>query len=75
LNKVVEIGNDTTASACQSNPTKLCYQWNLITSVLNPKWNEIRAQAYDASGNYSPDGYRILLKFFSEKLFLPLTRK
>jgi uncharacterized repeat protein (TIGR01451 family) len=75
LNKIVEIGNDTTASTCQSNPTKLCYQWNLITSALNPKWNEIRTQAYDASGNYSPDGYRILLKYFGEQLFLPLTRK
>ena len=43
-------GNDYTAETCQYNPSKLCYQWNLETSVLRPKWNEIRAQAYDAIG-------------------------
>jgi uncharacterized repeat protein (TIGR01451 family) len=75
LSQIVEIGNDTTASACQSNPAKLCYQWNLDTTVLRPKWNEIRAQAYDASNNSSPDGYRILLKYFSVQIYLPFVKK
>ena len=70
----VDIGRDYTAETCQSNPSKLCYQWNLETWVLRPKWNEIRARAYDESENSSP-GYSILLKFFSEKIFLPFTRK
>ena len=75
LGQIVEIGNDSTIGTCQYNPSKLCYQWNLDTRVLRPKWNEIRAQAYDASGNFSPDGYRILLKYFGEQIFLPFARK
>jgi uncharacterized repeat protein (TIGR01451 family) len=75
LNEIAEIGNDSTTATCQYNSSKRCYQWNLETWVLRPKWNEIRAQAYDASGNFSPDGYRILLKYFGERLYLPFTRK
>jgi uncharacterized repeat protein (TIGR01451 family) len=75
LLKTVEIGNDYTAGTCQYNPSHICYQWNLDTRVLRPKWNEIKVQAYDASGHSSPDGYRILLKYFGEQIFLPLVRK
>jgi uncharacterized repeat protein (TIGR01451 family) len=75
LLKTVEIGNDYMAGTCQYNPSHVCYQWNLDTSVLRPKWNEIRVRAYDASGHSSPDGYRILLKYFGEQIFLPIVRK
>jgi hypothetical protein len=70
----VDIGDDNTAEPCQSNPSKLCYQWNLDTSVLRPKWNEIRARAYDESGNASTV-HIIWLKYFGEQIFLPFARK
>ena len=75
LFQFVEIGNDYAAGTCQYDPSHECYQWDLDTRVLRPKWNEIRVRAYDASGNPSPDGYRILLKFFGEQIFLPIARK
>jgi hypothetical protein len=75
LLQTVEIGNDYTAGACQYDPSHECYQWDLDTHVLRPKWNEIRVRAYDASGNRSPDGYRILLKYFGEQIFLPIVKK
>jgi hypothetical protein len=46
------------------------YQWDLDTRMLNVGWNQINAQAYDTSGNYSELGFIWLLKF--GKIFLPV---
>lgn len=46
------------------------YQWDLDTRILNLGWNQINAQAYDTSGNYSELGFIWLLKF--GKIFLPV---
>jgi uncharacterized repeat protein (TIGR01451 family) len=74
--KWIEIGIDSVASACSFDPARLCYQWLFNTSVLLPNYNEIQAQAYDASGNYPPNStYYIWLKYFGEQVFLPLIRK
>ncbi len=79
LNNIfVDIGTDTTAATCQFNPTLQCYQWDLNTGVLNPRWNEIRAMAYDGSGNQSPDpkthSYFFLYRF-DYTVFLPFVKK
>ena len=74
----VDIGIDYTAATCQSEAAELCYQWDFDTKVLNPGWNEIRARAYDESGNASsrPDlNTYIWLYFNPDLLYLPLVKK
>jgi len=74
----VDIGIDYTASTCQSEAAELCYQWDFDTKVLNPGWNEIRARAYDESGNASPRpdlNTYIWLYFNPDLLYLPLVKK
>jgi uncharacterized repeat protein (TIGR01451 family) len=74
----VDIGYDYTVATCQFNPALQCYQWDLNTSQLNPKWNEIRARAYDQSGNPSPspslNSFIFLYRNVSE-VYLPFVKK
>ena len=79
LNNIfVDIGYDYTAATCQFNPALMCYQWNLDTTILNPKWNEIRAIAFDESGNSSPNprvySFIFLYRNVSE-IYLPFIKK
>jgi len=78
-NKIfVDIGSDYSLGTCQFNPALMCYQWDLDTTQLNPKWNEVRARAYDASGNPSPSpslySFIFLYRNISE-VFLPFVKK
>jgi large repetitive protein len=74
---IVEIGNDYTAETCQFNPALKCYQWDLYTGVLNPKWNEIRARAYDGSdnGTLDPNPNYFWLYRFDYNVYLPFARR
>jgi uncharacterized repeat protein (TIGR01451 family) len=65
--KTVVIGDDFSAP----------YEWAFDTRVLNPKFNQINALAYDAAGNLSPfatDNSYIFLYYTQTefKLYLPL---
>jgi len=74
----VDIGSDYSLGTCQFNPALMCYQWDLNSTQLNPKWNEVRARAYDASGNPSPSpsqySFIFLYRNVSE-VFLPFVKK
>jgi hypothetical protein len=74
----VDIGSDFTAATCQFDPALMCYQWDLDTRILNPYWNEIRARAYDASNNASPEpkfnSYIFIYKYHT-MIYLPFIKK
>ena len=77
-NIFVDIGYDYTAATCQFNPALMCYQWDLNTTTLNPKWNEIRARAYDESGNPSsnPSLYSFIFLYRNvTEIYLPFVMK
>lgn len=74
----VDIGIDYSAATCQSEAAELCFQWGFDTRVLNPGWNEIRARAYDESGNASPRpdlNSHIWLYYNPDLLYLPFVKK
>ena len=74
----VDIGYDYSAATCQFNPSLMCFQWSLDTTVLNPEWNEIRARAYDASGNPSPSPSQNSFIFIYRnvhQVYLPFVKK
>ena len=74
----VDIGYDYLAATCQFNPALMCYQWDLTTTILNPKWNEIRARAYDETGNPSPSPslYSFIFLYHNvTEVYLPFVKK
>ncbi len=73
----VDIGIDYTAETCQFDPALKCFQWDLYTGVLNPKWNEIRTRAYDGSGNgtLDPNPNFFWLYRFDYSIYLPVARR
>jgi len=49
------------------------YQWYFNTSVLNPRWNEIRVVAYDTAGNVAPtDAPMYIWLYHYPTVFIPL---